>query len=61
MKPLTFLKVEIMSKSELIHSCCDLSSKFLISYKHGGTYKVCQSCFEQPEWSNGIERKEILE
>ncbi len=50
-----------MKMSKDIHSCCSNDPKFLISYKHGGIYKVCESCFEQLEWSNGIERKEILE
>lgn len=43
-----------------IYSCCKFSPKFLITYKHGNTYKVCPTCFNLPHWNEGIISKEII-
>jgi len=46
--------------NKIIHSCCCNDPKFLISYKHGGMYKVCKSCIDLPEWFLGIKLKKVL-
>ncbi len=43
-----------------IHSCCKFSPKFLIKYKHGNIYNVCPTCFNLPQWNEGIISKEII-
>jgi len=50
----------LTNQNERIRPCCGLPSEFLISYKFGKTYNVCPTCFNLPQWNEGIISKEII-
>jgi len=43
-----------------ILKCCINVSKYLVSYKIGSKFYVCESCLTLDYWSRGIESKETL-
>ncbi len=50
-----------MSKiTEKILSCCGNTPSFLITYKIGTKFYVCDSCINIDYWSRGIKEKAII-
>ena len=45
---------------ELILRCCNGIPKFLVEYKIGSKYKVCNSCIVLNFWSRGIKKREEI-
>lgn len=45
---------------EKVLSCCGNTSSFLITYKIGTKFYVCDSCISIDYWSRGIKEKAII-
>jgi len=43
--------------TEQILRCCKNNASFLITYKVGSKFLVCESCLEIDYWSRGIKEK----
>ncbi len=46
--------------TEQILKCCNNNSKYLVTYRIGSKFFVCESCINLDHWSRGIESKEAL-
>jgi len=43
--------------NDQIFSCCKNTPSFLITYKVGSKFYVCNSCIQMECWSRGIQEK----
>ena len=50
----------MIQKNGVILRCCNNKPKYLVSYKVGSQFYVCESCLTLDYWSRGIESKEVL-
>lgn len=54
-------KVKNMGLNEnIIPNCCNDKPKYIVSYKVGSHFFVCESCIMLDHWSRGIKSKEEL-
>ena len=46
--------------NDQILRCCKNTPKYLITYKVGSQFLVCDDCIKIPYWSRGIEDKKLI-